>query len=216
MNEHADYYTARLPEPTTILGLKLRPFSLGHLLLLHRIRSYFVGEDEKLTYEDLALSVLICSQPYAAAVAAFDDPDLPVFMDKWQARLTGRGLLTALGLRKLRVIPLHASAAAFVEYMAAGYCKLTYAPKSEGEPIPLPLVQLVSVTLLQEFGGLTDEALMDRPWGRCMEDYVTIHAIKGSVTLYDGNVLAEAHDAAKAYHEKLVREGRFPHPNGAN
>lgn len=216
MNEHAEYYSARLPEPTTLLGLTLRPFSLGHLLLLNRISSYFVGADEKLTHEDLALSVLICSLPYAQAVAAINDPDLQRFMAKWAARLTGRGVLTALGWRKLRVIPLHASAAVFAAYLSSGTRKIDFTNKGDGKPLPLPLVQLVRVTLLQAFGGLTDEALLDRPWGLCMEDYLTVHAIKSNIELNDLDALGEAKNAAKEAFEKLVAQGRIPHPNGAN
>jgi hypothetical protein len=217
VNEHADYYLARLPEPTTLLGLRLRPFSIGHLLLLHRIKSYFVQEDDKLTYEDLALSVLICSLPFAEGVAVFEDPDLPRFMRQWADRLTGRGILSKLGLRRLRTISLQANGTAFFEYMAAGSRKLTYASKGDGNEIPLPLVQIVRVTLLQAFGGLTDETLMDRPLGLCMEDFVTIHTLKGNVTMYDSKVLDEAAEAAKAHWEQLVARGVIkPQPNGAN
>lgn len=217
MNEHTSYYHARLPEPTTILGLKLRPFSLGHLLLLHRINSYFVGDDENLTYEDLALSVLICSQRYAEAVAIFDDPDLKRFMARWAARLTGRGVLTALKLRRLRVIDLHKKAAEFAAYIASGHRKVDYKGKGDGHEIPLPLVQIVRVTLLQEFGGLTDEAIVDRPWGLCMEDYLTIHSLKGNVDLYAEGTFDQAREAAKAKYEDLVLRGIIkPEPNGAN
>ncbi len=217
MNEYADYYRARLPEPRTILGLKLRPFSLGHRLLLHRIESFFVGADDRLTYEDLALSVLICSLPYARAVEVFDDPDLPRFMKLWADRLTGRGILTALGVRKIRTIPLQTKGKEFIDYMNSGERKLTYAATENGQEIPLPTLQKIRVTLLQEFGGLTDEALMDRPWGLCVEDYITIHTLKGNVTMYDGSLLSEAAAAAKAKWEELVTRGIIkPQPNGAN
>ncbi len=217
MNEYADYYLARIPEPTTLLGLKLRPFSLGHLLLLHRIKSFFAGEDDRLTYEDLALSVLICSQTYEQAIAYFDDKDLVKFMQRWADRLTGRGILTRLGIRPLRIIQLEDKAADFASYMQRGVRKLTYSNKSEGDEIPLPLVQIVRVTLLQEFGGLTDAELMNRPWGLCIEDYITIHTLKGNVRMFDPSALESAQAAAKAAYEKMVLHGRITPPvTGAN
>ncbi len=217
MNEHADYYLARVPEPTTILGLRLRPFSIGHLLLLHRIKSYFAGEDENLTYEDLALSVLICSQKYEEAIASFNDPELPSLMGKWADKLTGNGLLTRLGLRPLRIIPLQIKASEFVAYMQRGVRTLSYASTKEGgTPIPLPTVQVIRVTLLRNFGGLTDEALMDRPWGLCVEDYITIHTLDGKVKMYEAGSLPKAMDEAKAVYEQMVKSGRIKPANGAN
>lgn len=217
MNEHADYYLARVPEPTTLLGLKLRPFSLGHRLLLHRIKSYFVGEDEDLGYEDLALSVLICSQTYEKAISYLDDPDLQKFMGKWADQLTGRGVLTRLGLKRLSVIPLADKAAEFASYMQRGVRKLSYSSKGEGRNIPLPDIQVIRVTLLRNFGGLTDEVLMDRPWGLCVEDYITIHTLDDNVTMYDASELSKARDQAKEFYEKMVAQGAIkPEQNGAN
>lgn len=212
MNEHVDYYKARLPEPFTILGLKLRPFSFGHLLLLHRIESYFVGADSELTYEDLALSVLICSMSYRDAIQIFDDKTLPKFMARWADRLTGRGILATLRLRTVRTIPLHVKAADFASYMASGKRRLTYLNNGESRELGLPDIQIVRVTLLREFGGLTDEALMDRPWGLCEEDFVTIHALDDKVTMHESVDLTDAREAAKKVYDRYVK----PQKNGAN
>lgn len=213
MNEYADYYKARIPEPVRILGLKLRPFALGHLVLLHRIESYFVGASETLTYEDLALSVLICSLPYKEALEALEDKDLDRFMRRWVAKLTGRGFLATLLLRPPVGIPLASNASKFVDYMASGRRQISYVQTSEGRAMDLPEVQVVRVILLKHFGGLTDEALMDRPWGLCEEDCLTLYAIEGRVAMHETGHLEDAAETAKAVFDKLVQAGRI-RPNG--
>ncbi len=54
----------RPPALPAVLGLRLRPFTLGHALLLLEHRSPFVLEDERdFAWPDLFLAVFVCSQP---------------------------------------------------------------------------------------------------------------------------------------------------------
>ena len=62
-----DYYQAAVPDGWQILGVKLRPLSLGHLILLKRYGSAFVVGGIP-TEADLVLSVLICSRTYEEAL----------------------------------------------------------------------------------------------------------------------------------------------------
>jgi len=56
------YAVAALPDPYRILGLRLKPFCLGHYLLLQRFNCAFVAsEPQPITREDVLLGVLICS-----------------------------------------------------------------------------------------------------------------------------------------------------------
>ena len=41
-----DYLHSIIPEPVTILGQELRPFSLGHYLLLNRLDCAFLSDDK--------------------------------------------------------------------------------------------------------------------------------------------------------------------------
>ena len=61
------FYQAAVPDGWQILGVRLRPLSLGHLILLHRHESAFVlgGIPEP---EDLVLSVLVCARTYEDAL----------------------------------------------------------------------------------------------------------------------------------------------------
>jgi hypothetical protein len=59
-----DYFSAAYPEPWQILGVNLRPFSVGHYLKLKRLNCAFVADGESLaSVGDLLLGVIICSMP---------------------------------------------------------------------------------------------------------------------------------------------------------
>lgn len=50
-----------------VLGLRLRPLTVGHLFLLLEVDSAYPDHPEAACYEDLAVSALVCSQPHSAA-----------------------------------------------------------------------------------------------------------------------------------------------------
>ena len=66
--EIAAEFLAGLPEPHTILGLRLLPFSLGHYQLLKRFKSPFIEEEEvkislgQITNE-LVFALIVCGTP---------------------------------------------------------------------------------------------------------------------------------------------------------
>jgi hypothetical protein len=59
-----NFFAAAYPEPWQVLGVKLRPFSLGHYLKLSRLGCAFVSDkEETATLSDLLLGVVVCSMP---------------------------------------------------------------------------------------------------------------------------------------------------------
>lgn len=61
-----NFFSAAYPEPWQVLGVKLRPFSLGHYLKLSRLGCAFVSDkEESATLSDLLLGVVVCSMPTA-------------------------------------------------------------------------------------------------------------------------------------------------------
>ena len=56
------YFEAAYPEPWQVLGVPLKPFSLGHYIKLHRLDCAFVSDETKpATLADLLLGVAVCS-----------------------------------------------------------------------------------------------------------------------------------------------------------
>ena len=82
-----DYHAAALPEPFTILGQRLTPFSLGHLLLLRRFDNAFVIPGGVPTIDDLAFAVFVCSQTFEEATEAIAEPDVHKRIEEWGRNL---------------------------------------------------------------------------------------------------------------------------------
>lgn len=60
--KYADYYECAVPTRYRVLGLRLKPFCLGHRLNLIRLQSPFVfGEQSIATNRDLLLALMICA-----------------------------------------------------------------------------------------------------------------------------------------------------------
>lgn len=76
-------FRAAIPEPYRVLGLKLKPFSLGHYFILHRHGCAFVSDEPATaTREDLVFAVLVCSMTAKEFESWWSSPLL-----KWPAKI---------------------------------------------------------------------------------------------------------------------------------
>ncbi len=74
--------TDLLPEASATLGTLLRPFSLGHHLLLLKVGSPFANNPEAdATPDQLAIAVAICAVPPSETIAA-------MLAGEWESRIT--------------------------------------------------------------------------------------------------------------------------------
>jgi hypothetical protein len=75
MSQTATYFTAAVPEPVRVLGLELKPFSLGHFITLNRFGSAFVSEGDftadlkdkdqlKALRAEIIFAAVICHFPF--------------------------------------------------------------------------------------------------------------------------------------------------------
>lgn len=77
-----------IPEPHRVLGTQLRPFCLGHHLLLRRLHSPFVSDPTaNAGPEELALAVFLCAAPYADTQATLLAGDWPAVFGRWSRQL---------------------------------------------------------------------------------------------------------------------------------
>lgn len=193
------FYQAAIPDAWEILGVKLKPFSLGHVVLLHRIDSPFVnGTISGIpTFDDLALSVLICSEDYQTSLQCLDYPFLSRVLRRWADQLTGMNhWWVRAGLRKAKTIDFVQTAVEFTNYIRE-HSKI---PDYDFNPADFremhcPEVQVVKVTLMREM-GFSESEIMDRGWGHCLWDYVTLRALDGKVKMIDAEVKKEALNTA--------------------
>lgn len=203
-----DFYKVAVPEPTTLLGLRLRPFSLGHLILLHRVESVFVDGGAP-TYEDLAISVLICSQDWKGGCEIFNEPDLVRFMLRWHDKLTGRDKwLVKLGLRRPTVVDLESKCKEFADYLSQGMRLPCYSyDPSDSRQVELPMVQMVKCRLMKEM-GFSEAELMDRSWALCLWDYVTLQALNGEVKVYKRDDIQNAQAVAESIAKAIANRNK--------
>jgi len=90
---HTNYFRAAYVEPCQILGLTLKPFSLGHYFKLAHFESPFVSESPASAETgDLLLAVAICS------MGSDPDPAMDEFWC-WLAQPASPGPVTRLWLR---------------------------------------------------------------------------------------------------------------------
>jgi hypothetical protein len=80
-----EYLAAALPAPVTLLHQRLKPFSLGHRMLLLRKRSPFLLGDRHPTLDDLLLGVIVCAHDYDQAQAELLKPheEFNVDITRW-------------------------------------------------------------------------------------------------------------------------------------
>jgi len=184
----SDYYSAAIPEPFTICKLRLKPYSLGHIILLHRVDSAFVtGGDAGL--EDLITSVFLCSQSYEDGVKALDNPKLPKFMKSWQ--------------RQLGSFNVKAKMADFAAYIEAhSKSPLFKFEVGKTKANHCPVAQLVKMALLSET-NLTETEILNRSWSLCLWDFVTLRTMAGKVDMMNPTAINDAQAIADKLQAKF-------------
>ena len=180
-----EYLHSIIPEPVTILGQELRPFSLGHYLLLNRLECAFLVDDKEPLLGDLLLGLLVCSNTYEVAQDLLRRDDLGADIKAWAGNV---GEFEADEKAKL-----------FTGYLANAMevPKFWTSGQSNGSQAGAPWPQLVRTRLLSE-GGLTATELMNQPLGQPWWDYLALNEQKGSLKLSD----ATTEELLKRHREK--------------
>lgn len=180
---------AALPAPATrILGLVMRPYSLGHELhLVRESNPLLSGDSANVTRFDLAEAVLICSQTFEECRRMSFDWFLPLKLWVWKRRT-----------RKYSTGPHIQS---FLEYRSDGIRQLSAsgfsrpdkpAGREAGAPFLLRLYQFLVIELRVSY-----LEAWDYPLGLAQMQFATYWEEKGSFDVYN------SHDAI---HDAAVRE----------
>jgi hypothetical protein len=199
MAANSDFIAAAYPEPWQILGVNLRPFSLGHYIKLSRLKCAFVSEkEETATLGDLLLGIIVCSMPTATDFSKDD-------FWNWLQRKDGgiRYSLYAIKQRILRrqvatpaeydvfvwgkqnkgiefaskvklfsdYIEKHSVAPAYVEHPNDN-------PKGSGAHWTQTVIQCLTSRC-----GYTQEEALNAPMSRALADYIKQCESDGAVTI---------------------------------
>lgn len=142
----AAYLKAAVPEPFRILGKNLRPFALGHEILLQRYRNRFsIESTDEPGIRDLLIGVHVCSQRVERVT--LENFRIPIKVKAYSQFLGPSYLNNALSLFRCYIIE-HATIPDFVQDAAGG-----------GGGGGAPLIQAVKTSLMANLSLSEIEAL---------------------------------------------------------
>jgi hypothetical protein len=167
----AAFQQAALPEPFTVLGKKLKPFTLGHDILLGVFESGFCRDVKTApTCEDLLISTWICSfQNYQAVWEQLQNPALGKVLRKWG--------------KSCGYFDVGEAFIAFSKYIHSHTLEPNYWVEDSGRggrASDMPFSQFLKVTLMREFGMKEQEAL-DTPFAQAHWNYLTFLESNGGI-----------------------------------
>lgn len=201
-----NFPAASYPEPWQVLGVRLRPFSLGHYLKLSRLGCAFVSDkEERATLSDLLLGVVVCSMP--TTVEAGNDPFWQwlgrtdggwryKFYSLWQ-RLMRKPVATPaeydayLWGKKTGEIDLPAKVKLFSDYMEQCSAATAYVEehRQDAKLSGAHWTQSVLSCLVSKCGYSMQEAL-NLPVSRALADFLKHAESEGAVRLLPEEALA--------------------------
>jgi hypothetical protein len=175
------YTEALIPTPYTILGIPLRPLSLGHIFLMKRFDCKFASEnpDEKGGIDDLLLGIAICSREFDEFLEFIQNPkEFHAWAKKW-------GKLLHKQLKKKNEFELVSKFYLFKEYLKDGIFIPKYWEMDNNEDSMSSgthWTQTVLHALMSELGYSQKEAL-NIPISRALADYFRHLERNGLITL---------------------------------
>lgn len=175
-----------------MLRLPLRTYSIGHQLLLTRIRSPFAVEcDRKPTLEDLMYAVLLCSDSFEAGARIHEDVFARAKLWLWRRRI--RGIDSSFEIAK------------FSNYVALGSLGPRVKPSGEGRPPGSPWILRLKNFVQFELRKTESEA-WNYPYGRAQIEFAAYWEEKGGLKVYNANELAFMAECERLEAEHIAEE----------
>lgn len=196
----AAFLQAAIPDTVAVLGIRLRPFSLGHLILLKRIESPFVCESKegKIELADLMCAVMICRMTFEDAldhltIVNQGDEETQKLFSEWGA-MVGRAGAT-----------LEGECERFLEYVASGskapeiVRQVEAMPEGAATSKGIPSWQTAFAGLLSQT-TLTESEILNRPLARSYMDYLTLQVMKSDSLRFKNESDADLERIRKEYY----------------
>ena len=84
MKNDNDYISAITSEPVRIMGINLRPLSIGSYLLMKKYEVAFVSDTPaETTINDLVMGIAICARTFDGFMEFINGPDCMKWVEKW-------------------------------------------------------------------------------------------------------------------------------------
>lgn len=169
MTKAASYFTAAVPEPCRVLGLLLKPFSLGHYLILSRFNSAFVDEGPRdATRDEVVFAVLVCHFTYGQFFDFIAQKDFAAQVKAWG--------------KQQGVFSIKEKAAILQKYISEASEMPGFVFEEEGSKSGAHWAQTVKVAVVGHCGYTHDEA-MNAPLRQVLADFLKHAESNGAVTI---------------------------------
>jgi len=212
-------FTAAIPEPYQILGLRLLPLSLGRYRLLKRFDCAFVSEtNTTATIGDLILGVLICSMRCDEFCAFYESPEFSREVRKWSNRIGANPppwlrnkIISASPIgkrwRKKHSFNFIEKMQLFQNYIHAAQATPEYAPThSDGVMSSAHWSTAVEITLRSELGW-TAEEINESPLTKALSDYFNHLERQGMVKIFTSEDMESGRRNAEALEKAMQQIG---------
>lgn len=169
----ASYLKAAIPEPHRILGQRLKPFSLGHYLILSRFDSPFVSDEPNkvaVSKDDLIFAVLVCAHEYEEFFDFINSPKHQAVIRRWGKAVGPFELVPKIN--------------AFWQYFLEGTRLPKFWEEANGTPRPSGThwSQAILVAITSRVGYTQHQAL-NQPFAKTVSDYLRFCETEGAVRL---------------------------------
>lgn len=175
-----DYAACVAPEPFRILGLKLRPLSLGHCILFERF-GCDVLSGKPIERQTLLLAVLICSMRYREFLDFIEQPDFIREIKKWG--------------RRVGLFDLEEKAQLFARYLSAHIPQPHYVLREPSDEAG-DWMQNLKITLMTRL-GYSESEVMDMPLAAALADYYKLAEADGKIILLSEADMEQAKETAR-------------------
>ena len=186
------YFAAAFPEPWRILGVQLKPFSLGHYIKLRQLGNAFVSDSASTaTLPDLLLGIAVCSMSSSPDIATdefwcwLNEPEKSTIL----SRLFGKKRLTPAERdfykwgRKSGDFNLSEKAKLFADYIAAHSEMPAYWTLEENKSKSGAHWSHAVIAGLCSECGYTQLEAYNVPLGKALADYLKACEATGSIRL---------------------------------
>ena len=192
MSLENDYLKAVIPPQARVLGQRLNPLSLGHMMVLSRYGSPFVTGDRQPMFGDLCFAVWVCKRNWKQLLKGIADSDF--MRDIRFLRLIGR-------FRNK-----NKAMATLVEYLTQAMTEpsLFFNKVEGGKPTSMNNLHYLKIVLMQKLNKTAEQA-MDTPFGEAVYDLAAIGESEG-VCGFVTDEHEEAGEAAKRQWEYRQEE----------
>jgi hypothetical protein len=200
-----DYFSSSIPEPVRLLGLQLRPLSVGRYRLLKRFDIAFVAEGPAHAgVPDLLLGVLICSMRVDEFLEFAAAPNFTRDIRRWSKRLFPHVWICALPgfgkwWRRKRGFNVLEKLAAFEAYIAEAQRIPRYTMRDNNpQAHSSHWSHNLEICLRSELGWTLEE-INESPLSKALADYFRHAENSGAIIL-----LTDDHFAAAAHNDAAI------------